>query len=173
MRLPFKQIPMSSCLWPVVFHSPGHFRTATRLNPWPIFFHYHEYHHINQALPLRRCMLMTFVITRNYSQVRNVKTRSQMSMPYQTGVAFSGLQLNVSKTKSMSISRKRKSQNLHLVLHNSTIEQVPFMKYLGIHLSSDLTWSKHISEICNKARRIIGFLYRNFYLADSTCLNHL
>ena len=73
-------------------------------------------------------------------------------------VAFSVLQLNVSKTKSMStLSRNKKSQNLHLVLHNSTIEQVPFMKYLGIHLSSDLTWSKLISEVCNNARHIVGF----------------
>ena len=73
----------------------------------------------------------------------------------------------------MSMSRKKTFQNLHLVLHNSTIEQVPFMKYLGIHRSSDLTWSKHISEVYSKARRIIEFLYRNFYLADSRCLNRL
>ena len=30
------------------------------------------------------------------------------------------------------------------------------------HLSTDLSWSYHIQCICNKARKIIGILYRQF-----------
>lgn len=35
------------------------------------------------------------------------------------------------------------------------------VKDLGILLSSDLTFSEHISYICNKASRALGFLKRN------------
>ena len=39
---------------------------------------------------------------------------------------------------------------------------VDHYKYLGFHLSADLSWSCHIQCICNKARKIMGILYRQF-----------
>ena len=36
-------------------------------------------------------------------------------------------------------------------------------KYLGVLLSRNLSWSDHISELCIKARKILGLLYRQFY----------
>ena len=41
-------------------------------------------------------------------------------------------------------------------------------KYLGITITPDLSWSPHISHICNKARRLIGLLYRHFYKHSSS-----
>ena len=43
------------------------------------------------------------------------------------------------------------------------LEQVETFKYLGVLLSSDLSWSAHIDSICTKARKVIGLLYRRFY----------
>ena len=48
------------------------------------------------------------------------------------------------------------------------IEKVSSLKYLGVTISDDLTWSKHIQTISSKARRIIGMLYRQFYHYTST-----
>ena len=79
-------------------------------------------------------------------------------------VGCNHLQLNPSKCKSMLISRKRRG--LHpppLLLDGMPLEQVENFKYLGILLSSDLSWSAHIDSICNKARKLIGLLYRRFY----------
>ena len=43
------------------------------------------------------------------------------------------------------------------------MEKVTSMKYLGVHISSDLSWSIHIDIITSKARRTLGFIYRKFY----------
>ena len=34
---------------------------------------------------------------------------------------------------------------------------------MGVHISSDLSWSVHIDIITSKARRTLGFVYRKFY----------
>jgi len=42
--------------------------------------------------------------------------------------------------------------------------QVPeWFKHLGLVISSDLSWSNHITSISAKAKRILGLLYRQYY----------
>jgi len=38
-------------------------------------------------------------------------------------------------------------------------EKVDNYKYLGVWITSNLSWSKHISEVCLKARQKVGILY--------------
>ena len=38
---------------------------------------------------------------------------------------------------------------------------------LGILLSSNLSWSRHINNKCNKARRLLGFIFRRFGSSSS------
>ena len=35
------------------------------------------------------------------------------------------------------------------------------IKYLGVTITNDLKWNTHVSNICTKANRTIGFLRRN------------
>ena len=51
------------------------------------------------------------------------------------------------------------------VLHlgGTTLGEVESFKYLGVLLHKHLTWSEHISGICNKAKQILGLIYRQFY----------
>ena len=35
-------------------------------------------------------------------------------------------------------------------------------KYLGVIISSDLSWSHHIQALCSKTRKLLGLLYRRF-----------
>ena len=65
----------------------------------------------------------------------------------------------------MIISRKRETTlpSLPLTLNGSVMERVETFKYLGVHISQNLSWSTHVKYICTKAKRILGLLYRKFY----------
>ena len=51
-------------------------------------------------------------------------------------------------------------------LHGHTLEVVDSAKYLGVTISEDLQWSKHIDNTVSKANRTMGFIRRN--LTDCT-----
>ena len=84
-----------------------------------------------------------------------------------------GLKLNNNKTKSLLITRKHHPPTLALVVDGMPIETVISFKYLGVTITNDLCWNKHINIVCLKARRLLGFLYRCFRDGDSKTLSYL
>ena len=77
---------------------------------------------------------------------------------------------NPAKSKAMVFSRKRRPVPVpsYFKLNGSKLEIVDSVKYLGITISSDLTWSKHINIIGSKARKLVGLLFRQFYRCADT-----
>ena len=75
------------------------------------------------------------------------------------------MKFNESKCKFMLVSRKKRHidpvPSIHL--NGSPLQNIPTFKYLGLIISSDLCWSSHIDNICSKAKRILGLIYRRFY----------
>lgn len=53
-------------------------------------------------------------------------------------------------------------------LNNTPLELVDSYKYLGVILSSDLSWNLHVTYVINNANRMLGYLKRNFFLAPSS-----
>ena len=47
-----------------------------------------------------------------------------------------------------------------------TLKESSFERDLGVHISSDLKWKKHIDEIVSKANRVLGMLVKTFICKD-------
>ena len=66
------------------------------------------------------------------------------------------------KCNIMQITRKWiKKINAHYSLEGTVLENVEKIKYLGVTITNDLKWNTHVSNICTKANRTLGFLRRN------------
>ena len=88
----------------------------------------------------------------------------------QTWASSNFMTFNESKCKVMHISRKRSplSPCTSIMLNGSILETVTMYKYLGLLISSDLSWSNHIQSVCSKARKIVGLIYRKYYRFSDT-----
>ena len=81
------------------------------------------------------------------------------------------LHFNVQKCKFMLVSRKIQPDSLftpQLHLCGQLLERVPTYKYLGLLLSDNLSWTQHVKNLCTKARKILGLVYRRFYQYSSS-----
>ena len=62
------------------------------------------------------------------------------------------------RVKIMHITRKKNTQTPEYRLGNTKITSVPTFQYLGIFISSDLSWKCHINSIVSRANRLLGFI---------------
>ena len=58
----------------------------------------------------------------------------------------------------MIFSNKTLNNSPPVILNNVFVDRVNCHKHLGIYLSSDLSWSRHIHETCIKAYRKLSVL---------------
>ena len=64
----------------------------------------------------------------------------------------------------MQLTRKRiKKIHASYTLEGTDLENVESIKYLGVTITSDLRWNTHVSNVCTKANRTLGFLRKNLY----------
>ena len=85
-------------------------------------------------------------------------------------ISSRSLTINSSKTKYMFLSLRSSScfaSLPSLCLNGSPLERVYSYKYLGVIISSNLSWSSHIQSVCCKSRKLIGLLFRHFYSHSS------
>ncbi|XP_062593499.1 uncharacterized protein LOC134254977 [Saccostrea cucullata] len=72
------------------------------------------------------------------------------------------------KCNVLSVSRKPNPIHHQYKLHGHTLEHVKRAKYLGCLITSDLKWSDHISNICSKGNKTLGFLRRNLNISSTS-----
>lgn len=78
------------------------------------------------------------------------------------------LPLHPGKCKVLSISpRPVVTQHIY-TLTGSALEPVASAKYLGATISNNLSWSKHIDQVCCSASRSLGLLRRHLHGCPST-----
>jgi len=68
------------------------------------------------------------------------------------------MEFNYQKCEFIRITNK---QNPVIYMDSIPIRQVTHTKYLGVTITSNLLWNKHIRTITNKVRQVNNFLYHN------------
>ncbi len=72
------------------------------------------------------------------------------------------LSLNVEKTKEVVLDFRRRNSTDHppLTIDCSTVERVSSTKFLGVHITEDLTWTTNTMSLSKKAQQRLHFLRR-------------
>ena len=61
---------------------------------------------------------------------------------------------------SSANNKKKELVQIIYILHGHNLEQISSSKYIRVTITSDLKWSAHIQNICQKSNRTIWFLKR-------------
>ena len=67
---------------------------------------------------------------------------------------------NVRKSYLLPISRSKSAIAISVSLNGQLLEPCASVKYLGVTITSDLSWGTHIFSVCKKANRQLGLLHR-------------
>ena len=74
-----------------------------------------------------------------------------------------GMRFQPVKCNMMQLTRKRIKKIHALYTEETDLETVESIKYLGVIITSDSRWNTHVSNVCTKTNRTLGFLRRNLY----------
>lgn len=77
------------------------------------------------------------------------------------------MSLNISKCKSISFQRRTNPFSYNYSLGGCFLQSTNSYKYLGVHITSDLSWSLHINHVVSAASRSLGYLQRTLKFAPS------
>jgi hypothetical protein len=71
------------------------------------------------------------------------------------------LHLNVSKTKELIVEyRKRRAEHAPIHIDGAEVERIESFKFLGVHITNKLSWSKHTKTVMKRARQPLFTLRR-------------
>ena len=74
------------------------------------------------------------------------------------------MKINIKKSKDMVLSKKTATFATRLSMEGMPLEKAQKMIHLGVWITSDLTWQKHISEICKRAYARVKMLTKLKYV---------
>ena len=78
------------------------------------------------------------------------------------------MEFHPDKCKVIHVTRKVKKLSYKYSIYNTELESVTSVKYLGIEISQDLRWNKHIESSRAKASQTLGFLQRNLRISNTS-----
>jgi hypothetical protein len=76
------------------------------------------------------------------------------------------------KCEVLSVSGKMKKMETDYRLHGEKLGSTKELKYLGVTITDDLRWKPHVTNVCNKANRTLGFLRRNVKTSNKRLKEH-
>ena len=81
------------------------------------------------------------------------------------------MKFNAQKCYVLKFTHARSPHNHTYQLNNIILAEKKEYPYLGVTLSSNLTWNSHITNTASKANRTLGFIRRNLYSCSSSVKN--
>ena len=76
------------------------------------------------------------------------------------------MEFHPAKCHVLWITRKKSTATFPNTLHGQVLTEVKSAKYLGVTISSDMSWNNHIASTAVKANKTLGFLKRNIKVKD-------
>lgn len=73
------------------------------------------------------------------------------------------MQFNADKCEVIRITNKKDPLIKEYLIHSTKLQTVKDAKYLGVTVSSDLSWNKHVDNTVKKATTSLNFLKRNLH----------
>ena len=77
-----------------------------------------------------------------------------------------GMDFHPEKCSILRVHRKRKPSISSYSLKGHCLSVDKTSKYLGVHLTENLSWSEHIHKVITKANSTLGFLRRNLRISN-------
>ena len=71
------------------------------------------------------------------------------------------MSFNPSKCEVLTVTRKKQPTLFTYIMHDQILNRVKSTKYLGVTITLDLNWNKHINQTAGKANQMLGFVKRN------------
>ena len=79
------------------------------------------------------------------------------------------MNFNPKKCFVMRLTHARHMTRFNYILGDKSLQETDNHPYLGVHITNDLTWNKHIHQITATANRTLAFVRRNLY----SCPQHI
>ena len=79
------------------------------------------------------------------------------------------MNFNPKKCFVMRLTHARHMTRFNYILGEKSLQETDNHPYLGVHITNDLTWNKHIHQITATANRTLAFVRRNLY----SCPQHI
>jgi len=77
------------------------------------------------------------------------------------------MEFHPSKCNILRITKKKTKVIHNYTLHGHILKEVSSAKYLGVTISDDMSWNRHIDSTTTKANSKLGFLKRNLKIKDT------
>ena len=101
-----------------------------------------------------------------YRTINNSSDGTQLQHDLDTMIEWSKtwlMRFNAKKCHLLKVTRKQNPLQTRYIIDNNILEEVQHHPYLGVELTSNLTWKTHIANISGRANRILNLLRRHLY----------
>ena len=78
------------------------------------------------------------------------------------------MKINEDKSKYMVLSKSKEKFATRLTINSKTLDRAQEMVHLGVWLTEDMSWNKHMSEMCRRAYPRVKMLSKPKYVGTST-----